>query len=184
MATRAEVIPADGLALAFELAAAGKTDREIAQALNRACHRTSGNRGVNLFSKDRVRVILPNRFYLGELPDGDEWVPGQHEAMIDRDLFERAEAARERNTRSPRRAAGSRSPWRLSGAGTCARCCGSLRSFGQPANGRRRVRCAGRKQGLGCDAPTFFAETVEDQMGAVLGNFALPPADRARLFDV
>ncbi len=56
VATRTEVVPADGLRLAFELAAAGKSDREIARALNAAGHRTSGNRGHNPLSKDTVRV--------------------------------------------------------------------------------------------------------------------------------
>jgi DNA invertase Pin-like site-specific DNA recombinase len=44
-ATRREIVPADGLQLAFELAAAGKSDREIAQTLTEAGYRTSGNPG-------------------------------------------------------------------------------------------------------------------------------------------
>jgi Resolvase, N terminal domain len=43
-----------GLVLAYELAAGGKTDREVARALNDAGYRTSGNRGANLFSRDTV----------------------------------------------------------------------------------------------------------------------------------
>jgi len=38
VATRTEVAPAAGLILAFELAAAGKSDREVAKALNAAGH--------------------------------------------------------------------------------------------------------------------------------------------------
>ena len=54
-----------------------RRDREIAKALNAAGYRTSGNRGANPFSKDTVRRILTNRFYLGELPDGKGgWLPG------------------------------------------------------------------------------------------------------------
>src|SRR3954471_19304926 len=71
VATRSRIVPADGLLLAFQLAASGKTDREIAQALNVAGYRTNGNRGMNRFTKDIVRPMLQNRFYLGELPDGD-----------------------------------------------------------------------------------------------------------------
>lgn len=67
VATRSEVMPAEGIILAFQLAVAGKTDREVAQALNAAGNRTSGNRGMNPFSKDTVRPMLQNRFYLGEL---------------------------------------------------------------------------------------------------------------------
>ena len=56
VATRSEIVPADGLLMAFELAAAGKTDREIAQTLSAAGYRTSGNRGMNRFTKDTVRL--------------------------------------------------------------------------------------------------------------------------------
>src|SRR5690349_17739870 len=45
-----QIVPADGLRLAFELSAAGKTDREIAQTLTTAGYRTSGNRGANPFT--------------------------------------------------------------------------------------------------------------------------------------
>src|SRR5215212_4175854 len=90
VATRREIVPGEGVRFAFELAAAGKSDREIARALNDAGHRTSGNRGHNLFSKDTVRTMLINRFYVGELPDGQGgWVPGKHGALIDPMLFER-----------------------------------------------------------------------------------------------
>ena len=60
-----------GLVTAFELAAEGKSDREVAVALNGADYRTAGNQGNGLFSKDTVGGILTNRFYLGELPDGN-----------------------------------------------------------------------------------------------------------------
>ena len=45
-----------GLLLAFRLAAEGKSDREVATALNAAGYRTSGNRGRNPFTKDTVCV--------------------------------------------------------------------------------------------------------------------------------
>ena len=163
--------------LAFELAAAGKTDREVAQALNVAGYRTNGNRGANPFSKDTVRVILQNRFYLGELPDGQGGqVPGKHEAVIDPDLFDRAQAARRRNLKPRWTKTATRSPWALSGIATCGRC-------GKPvvADGHRRVCCAGRSQGNGCTEPSYLAHIVEDQLHAYLGGFAVPEAEQARL---
>ena len=177
LATRREIVPAEGLAMAFELAAAGKADREIAQALNTAGHRTSGNRGANPFTKDSVRVILRNRFYLGELPDGTGgWVPGKHDPMVDPTLFGRAEAARARNASRPRRVAGERSPWGLSGIAACGGCGAHI-----TADGRRRARCAGRTQGNGCDEPSFYASVVEDQIADLLGRFAIPANHQARL---
>ncbi|MHB1417636.1 MAG: recombinase family protein, partial [Chloroflexota bacterium] len=57
--------------LAFEERAKGKTDLQIAKLLNAKGYRTTGNRGKNRFTKDTVRVMLRNRFYLGELPDAE-----------------------------------------------------------------------------------------------------------------
>ena len=54
----------DGFRTMFELAAAGRTDKEIAAVMNAVGFRTTGNRGANPFTKDTVRVILQNRFYL------------------------------------------------------------------------------------------------------------------------
>ncbi|MEA2526460.1 MAG: site-specific recombinase [Thermomicrobiales bacterium] len=175
VASRREIVPAEGLRLAFELAAAGQTDREVAQALNRAGYLTSGNRGQNRFTKDSVCVILQNRFYLGELPDGEGgWLPGKHGGMIDPDLFARAERAREANTNRPRRVAGVRSPWALSGIATCGNCGGMVIVTSHPS-GNRRLRCAGRAQGNGCDEPSCFAHVVEDQIGDLLKAFAVSP---------
>nr|MDP9469235.1 recombinase family protein [Chloroflexota bacterium] len=172
--------PGDGLRLAFELAAQGKTHREIARALNLAGYHTTGNRGENAFTKDSVRVILANRFYLGELPDGEGGqLPGKHAALVDPGLFARAQVMRDRNTYRPRRVSAVRTPWALSGVATCGDCGEPLVLFG--AGPRRRVQCSGRRQGNGCEAPTFFVETVEEQIGRVLDGFAVPAEARGRL---
>jgi hypothetical protein len=64
--------------MAFQAAAEGRSDREVADALNAAGHRTTGNRGANPFTKDTVRMMLLNRFYLGQLPDGQgNWLTEQ-----------------------------------------------------------------------------------------------------------
>src|SRR5918995_1692158 len=91
-----------GLLLAFRLAAEGKSDREVATALNAAGYRTSGNRGRNPFSKDTVCVLLQNRFYLGQLPDGNGgYIPAVHQPVLDAELFDQAQRARAANRRIP-----------------------------------------------------------------------------------
>lgn len=181
VATRSEIVPAAGLALAFDLAAAGQTDREIAQALNAAGYRTSGNRGTNPFTKDSVRVILQNRFYLGELPDGaGGWLPGKHGGMVETALFDRAQTQRAANTRRPRRTAGTAQPWALSGLAVCGTCGRSFVANGRPG-GRRSLRCSGRIQGTGCDEPSFYEDVTDEQLATIVGRFAVPPAEQERL---
>jgi site-specific DNA recombinase len=170
-----------GLVMAFEMAATGATDREVARALNETGYRTTGNRGANPFTKDTVRPMLQNRFYLGELTDGNGgWMPGKHEAMIDQALFDAAVNARFRNIRRRHNPGTSiRSPWSLSGVATCE--CGSaMRSSGR-TDRRRRIECSGRSQGSDCDAPSFFADHVEDQLAALLSNFLVPNERREAL---
>jgi len=181
--TKEELSPAAGLLSAFKLAAERRTDKEIAQALNAVGYRTSGNRGQNPFTKDTVRAILRNRFYLGELPDGNGgWLPGKHGTLIDPVLFERADVARRSNLRRPRRVSEVRSPWALSGLATCASCGKMMTSSGR-SDGRRRIQCSGRVQGTGCTEPTFFADVVESQIGAVLSNFDVDPVRRKGLIN-
>ena len=92
-----------GLEKAFRLAANGHSDREVARALNSAGYRTAGNQGNRLFSKDTVRGILTNRFYVGQLPGGESgWVDGKHAPLIAISTFDAAEAARARNRNNPR----------------------------------------------------------------------------------
>ncbi len=163
-----------GLLLAFGLAAAGKTDREVAQALNAAGYRTSGNRGANPFTKDGVRPILRNRFYLGELPDGqDGWLPGKHQPLLDPVLFDQVRLARLRHEQRPRRVPGIRSPWSLSGLATCAWCGSPFTAAGRVADGRQRAQCQGRIQGRGCTARSMRTTAIDQQLGAVLNQFAL-----------
>lgn len=181
VATRAEVVPAEGLRLAFELAAAGKSDREVARALNAAGYLTSGNRGQNPFTKDTVRPLLRNRFYVGDLPDGNGgWVPGKHGVLVDPELFDRAQAQRANNSDRPRWTETKRTPWGLSGLAVCGSC-GKPLTVMNHASGKRRVRCSGRTQGNGCDEPSCFAWVVEDQIGELLQGFLVEGTERERL---
>jgi DNA invertase Pin-like site-specific DNA recombinase len=170
-----------GLVMAFEMAASGATDRDIAQALNETGYRTTGNRGNNPFTKDTVRPMLQNRFYLGELPDGNGgWVAGKHAPMVDAALFDAAAAARFRNIRRRHNpGTPTRSPWALSGVASCG-CGATMRASGR-TDRRRRIECTARRQGLDCDAPSFFADVIEGQIGGVLTTFALPESERGEL---
>jgi len=179
IATRKEMVPAAGLRLAFELAADGHTDREIAVKLNEAGYRSSGNRGMNPFTKDSVRVIVTNRFYLGELPDGDGgWLPGKHQAAIDPKTFAKAQRSRARNFRKPLRVPGKRSPWSLSGIARCGACGGPMKS-----TGHKRIRCSNRDQKGTCAQPSVAEAALDAQLAEHLRRFVIPEGNQRELID-
>jgi site-specific DNA recombinase len=163
-----------GLLLAFKLAADGKSDRDVAEALNAAGHRTTGNRGRNPFTKDTVCRMLRNRFYLGELPDGaGGWLPGRHPAVLDPDLFERAQAARVANRTGSLKVTRAHRRHSLSGLGVCGRCGGRLHIL-TDHTGRERIYCYQRRQTDRCPQRSLPLFAVEDQVVGYLRTFALP----------
>jgi site-specific DNA recombinase len=175
--TKREVIPGHGLQLAFELAAQGHTDREIASKLNETGYLSSGNRGMNAFTKDSVRMILTNRFYLGELPDGEGgWLPGKHNAVVDAKLFAKAQNSRSRNFRKPLRVPGKRSPWSLSGIARCGACGGLIKS-----TGHRRLRCSNRDQKGTCQEPSMAIAALDAQLEEHLRRFVIPDEGQCEL---
>jgi len=65
----------------------GGFSQEIAQALNAKGYRTAGNQGNRPFSRDTVRGMLQNCFYIGQLINGDGgWTKAKHEPFISKDL--------------------------------------------------------------------------------------------------
>jgi site-specific DNA recombinase len=128
-----------GLLLALQLGAEGKSDRAVAEAHNAAGYRTTGNRGRNPFTKDTVCRLLQNRFYLGELPDGNGgWIPGAHQAVLDPELFAAAQRGRAGNWSNSARVNRRHRRYALSGLAVCAGCGGRLH-FHTSKGGRARI---------------------------------------------
>ncbi len=163
-----------GLLMAYEMAGQGHTDRDIAQVLNGEGFRTAGNRGNRPFTKDTVGGVLTNRFYLGELPDGNGgWIPGKHEPMIDEELFTAAQRTRQRNSRNPATLNHKARVYSLSCLMKSAKCGSKMRMQMSP-KGNARAYCAGRALGLGCDCKGTFLEVYEQQIRWYLEHFVIP----------
>jgi site-specific DNA recombinase len=171
-----------GLLLAFQLAGEGRSDREVAEALNTAGYRTTGNRGPNLFTKDTVCRLLKNRFYLGELPDGNGgWMRGVHQPVLDEELFTQAQRARTGNrTRNSARVNQRHRRYALSGLAVCGTCGGRLHIH-TARNGRARIYCYQERQGAPCGQRSTFLDGIEEQLAAFLGTFRLPEDTIAEL---
>ena len=155
---------------AVGLGAAGRSDAEIAAALNALGYRTTGNRGENPFRKDTVRHLLLNRLPLGELPDGNGgWLPGKHPCYAPLDLWEKARAAREARLkdRAAHSVAHSRRTYALTGLLRCGYCldAGRTPATVQISGGERAsCRCYSRQQGLPCQQPSVRYSLVERQV--------------------
>ena len=84
----------DGLKMAFDLSVNGKSDKEIAIALNSEGYRTTGTHGPRPFSKDTVKNILKNRFYIGYSKDNNGWRKAKHKSFILQSIFEEVQRMR------------------------------------------------------------------------------------------
>jgi site-specific DNA recombinase len=173
-----------GLLAAFEGCAQGRSAREIAVQLNVTGYRTQGTWGSNPFTKDTVYHLLGNRFYIGELPDGQGgWVPGKHEALVPQELWERAQAARRRNQINPQTMPGNARVHVL-GGGLLR--CGVCWSQGRDsalhvAKSRKALDTAyfagyGRFQGFACTQPSIPEHLLETQITHFIAAFQLPGA--------
>lgn len=182
--SRREIIPGEGLRLAFKAAAEGKGDREIAALLNAAGYRSSGNRGTNPFRKDSVRRILINRFYVGELPDGEGgWMPGKHGEIIDPALFDAAERTRAVNRTNPLRVARQASVYSLSSLTVCGHCGGKLHIH-RTAAGRARIYCYRDTQSDDCPQRSTFLDVYEEQIEQYLETFHIPPDFQQQIMEM
>jgi DNA invertase Pin-like site-specific DNA recombinase len=163
-----------GLLLAFQLAAQGKSDRDVADALNTAGYRTTGNRGRNPFTKDTVCRLLQNRFYLGELPDGKGgWVPAAHQPVLDEELFAQAIAARRANQSGSLNVTRQHRRHSLSGLGVCGHCGGKLHILTH-RDGKARIYCYQRRQATSCQQRSLHLTVIEEQLTTYLQTFHLP----------
>ena len=174
-----------GLLLAFQQCAEGATDREIATALNNAGYRTDSiKRGANLFTKDTVRRILINPFYLGYVSYKGTRIAGKHPALIDEGLWNRAQQARINNRNSPKTQSEGRFVGRvypLSGILRCQECGGRIHGYGVRQGA---YRCYTRSQRKGACSQGFVEVGIlEDQIGEYLACFHIPEDYQARLME-
>jgi len=116
------------------------------------------------WTKQAVLRTLRNPAYIGMIPYGDELFEGQHEAIVDRDVFERVQGQLERRRRGA--SAPSRNPaYVLRGLVRCGECGAALVPGSTRKKGReyRYYRCATRDtEGAGaCGRGPLQADRLE-----------------------
>ena len=166
---------------------------KLAELLNRKGYRTRIDRP---FSSDSLRKIMSNRFYLGEVPyRGYErigtrsvrrkkvpYYPGQHEALLPKDLFDKAQVVR-RKRHAKQTDHGPRAG-RFYPATNLVICEeGGTRLRGAFVRGERRYYDPGKSYyGLDCTQKRHVnAEVLEDSLGRIIGNVTLPDDWRAAI---
>ncbi len=163
---------AEAVREAYERYSTGQyTDRDIARWLNEQGYRTRRGR---LWTKDAVRDMLQNEFYLGMVKYKGALYPGRHRPIIPPELFARAQAVREAHGRAPRAVTPTVRVYLLSGLGRCAHCGRTLRAQG----GRYGYyRESSRERGF-ADCPmagrSIRVEKAEEQLSRLMMGFVLP----------
>jgi site-specific DNA recombinase len=169
----------DGLKIAFERAAAGSSDGSIAHTLNGLGFRTAGNQGANPFSKDTVRGMLTNRFYLGELPLRQAgktigWTKAAHEPLVSLELWNQVQETRERNRRMPKSQPRAFSVTSFTGLARCWYCAGRYH-VGATKGATRYYMCYNRAQRRNdCQARSAILSRLEAQLESYLETFSIP----------
>jgi len=142
--------------------------------MNDAGYRTAGNQGTRLFPKDTVRGMLTNRLYTGEIMDGNGgWLNGRHEPFASLEVFEAAQAARDRNRRNPAKT--TRADARassLSGVARCFECGATLRTMRN--RGVAGMVCNTRLKRGDCSQKSARLDIYEARLQDYLNAFSIP----------
>jgi site-specific DNA recombinase len=180
----------DDVRQAFELYATGQYyDQGIADWINERGHKTfRGGR----FTKDGIRDLLQNPFYMGyvryrgvfvkgkERRGTGDLVKGQHEPLISEELFEKCQRVRAERRQVADRNQVTRRVYMLSSVIYCAHCGRRLRAQSQK-HGWRYYRESSRFSGIDCpyDQRGVRAEIVEDVISNLIQHLKLPEDWRA-----
>jgi site-specific DNA recombinase len=154
-----------------------KSDAEIAELLSRERYPAPSRAGR--WIGQTVRYMLGNRFYIGEVRHGGEWFAGQHEPLIDAELFDRVQAAR----RARKYGGGPRTVrvHLLQGIAHCAHC--RLPMHVNWGGGHRYLVCSAKARALPCQVGGrgVRQSAVDPQIQALVARLRLPEDWRERL---
>ncbi len=158
---------------------------QLADWLNEHGHKPRSKRGYTTFGAKSVRVMLSNRFYLGDIMyKGERVAEGQHEPMIDADLFNKVQAVLKQRARRPRSyAASPPRAYILSGVAICAGCGGPLWVNSTKSQRHAYYRCSSRSHDVGCPDrfETVRGDVVEGQVAGLFEAMRLPSQWRSRV---
>ena len=159
---------------AFERYVTGNfTDRQIADWIK--AQGLLSRRGRE-WHKDNIRSILSNDFYYGVVRYHDDLYPGNHTAIVTKELFDQAQIVRQQHARKPRSNAPSLRVYLLNTLARCSACGRPLRAQGGRKD-YRYYREASQLRGFS-DCPhrglSIHAGIADEQIGRIVKAFRLP----------
>ncbi len=148
------------------------------------------------FTKESVRVMLQNPFYMGHLryrgvfTTGKSYrgkgqlIKGIHQPIVSEELFAECQKVRSKRRRTKNTHQNTRYIYLLSGIIICNFCKRNLRA--QSARAGRYYRDASRFLGVHCSFSTksVRADLIEEQIGNLMESLVLPDNWQAELQDV
>ncbi len=181
-----EIIPAEAELVnhTFEMYASGRyTDEAVATWLNQTdsrprVHRKDRKDNGYLWSKDTVRDMLRNPFYLGHVKYKKELMAGKHPAIVTEELFGNVQRVRREHHKGPWTYTPRHRTYLLGGLVRCADCGRKL--WSQHLSGKDYYREEAKLRGLPCGEgkSVMRAEHLESQVEAVITSLRLPTSWR------
>ncbi|MCL2000729.1 MAG: recombinase family protein [Planctomycetes bacterium] len=157
-----------------QLGSATKLARELAaggirtKAWTTVKGRVRTGRTINKF---QIYRILQNRKYIGQICHGDKVYDGEHEPIIDRELWERVQAVFAGNRHERSNANRASTPAMLRGILKCGHCGGSMQATYTRKNGRAyRYYVCVQAAKMGYDACPVKSASAGDMEEAVAGQ--------------
>lgn len=169
---------------AFQMYAGGRhTYQQVATWLNQTGFRPRAKRRDRkernyLWSKDTVKYMLRNPFYLGLTKYKGQTMPGRHQPIVNRELFEAVQQVKAEHYRGPSSFVRRYRVYLLAGLVRCAECGEKL--WAHHINGQDYYREESSLRGIPCPNPKRYvrAEVIDDQVSAVISSLQLPPSWR------
>lgn len=180
------VVEAGLVKLIFDKYLALRSSTQVARWLNEQGHRQkqynsrrAGPKGGQEFTVSAIQIMVTNRLYLGEIDHKGEIFAGQHEAIVDRETFERAGAIVEGNAKN-RRGPPLRTQYDylLTGVLRCACGYSLTTSAGNGRGGRYHYyRCVGiqKKPDHACPVKQVRAERADEAVLEIVREAARDP---------